>query len=301
MINEHEKVYFYNIYNDTLKAELKIYKTDAETGKRIPASGMEFKIKDENENFIKQTVTYPTKYETDTFVTNDEGVVHLPEALVYRKYSICEINSAYGYLLETDELPFEVDGSTTKIYINFENAPQKAQLEIEKFGEQFVGADFRGTEYGVMYSPIYEAQYLDGVTYGIKAHEDIVGQEGTVHYKKGDVVDTITTTKDKTSFSKLLPLGKYSIYEVSTKEGFVLDETVYNFDFEYAGQLVEVVQEKVTFTNQRQKLDLEVQKHLKMKIRMHARMSYLESMQKKISRLAKKSLFQKMLLLVYLI
>lgn len=45
MIDENEKVYFYNIYNDTLKAELNIYKTDTETGKRIPASGVEFKIK----------------------------------------------------------------------------------------------------------------------------------------------------------------------------------------------------------------------------------------------------------------
>ena len=102
-----------------------------------------------------------------------------------------------------------------------------------------------------MYSPIYENQYLDGVTYEIIAREDIVGQEGTLHYKKGEVVDTITTTKDKTSLSKLLPLGKYSIYEVSTKEGFVLDPKVYDFDFEYAGQLIEIVQDKMTFTNQK--------------------------------------------------
>ena len=260
MIDEHEEVYFYNIYNDTLKAELQIYKTDAETGKRIPASDVKFKIKDEQGNFIKQTVTYPNKYETDTFVTDDKGAVHLPEALIYGKYSICEIEASYGYLLNTKELPFEVDGSTTEIYINFENAPQKAQLEIEKFGEQFVGADFIATEYGIMYSPIYENQYLDGVTYEIIAREDIVGQEGTLHYKKGEVVDTITTTKDKTSLSKLLPLGKYSIYEVSTKEGFVLDPKVYDFDFEYAGQLIEIVQDKMTFTNQRQKLDLQVKK-----------------------------------------
>ena len=46
-----------------------------------------------------------------------------------------------------------------KFISTFKNAPQKAQLEIEKFGEQFVGADFIATEYGMMYSPIYENQY----------------------------------------------------------------------------------------------------------------------------------------------
>ena len=37
----------------------------------------------------------------------------------------------------------------------------------------------------------------DGVTYEIIAREDMWCQEGTLHYKKGEVVDTITTTKTK--------------------------------------------------------------------------------------------------------
>lgn len=50
MIDENEKTYFYNIYNDSLKAELNIYKTDSETGNRIPAAVLNSKSKIRMEN-----------------------------------------------------------------------------------------------------------------------------------------------------------------------------------------------------------------------------------------------------------
>ena len=260
MIDENEKVYFYNIYNDTLKAELNIYKTDTETGKRIPASGVEFKIKDSNGNFIKQTITYPEKYETDVFVTKEDGSVHLPEPLIYGEYKIVEIKAPYGYVLKDEEIPFTVDGSTTEIFMNFDNQAQKGQITIEKYGEQFTNADFRLTEYGMMYSPIYENKLLSGITYEIRAKEDIVGQEGTVWFNKGDLVETLTTDDEGKITSSKLPLGEYTIQEVETLEGFVLDSTVYEVNIEYEGQLVEVVSKNFTMVNERQKLDLELKK-----------------------------------------
>lgn len=259
-IDENDKTYYYNIFNDTLKAELTIYKIDAETGNKIPAADVEFKIKDSEGNFIKQTVTYPTKYETDVFKTDKSGSVHLPEPLVYGDYSIVEIKAPYGYILEDEEIPVNVDGSSTEIFINFENSPQKGQISIEKYGEQFIGADFRGTEYGVMYSPIYENTFLEGVTYQIKAKEDIVGEEGTVWYKKGEVVDTITTDENGETKSKLLPLGSYTLEEIETVEGYLLDPTVYDANIEYEGQTVEVVSKHFTMNNERQKLNLELTK-----------------------------------------
>ena len=260
MIDENEKIYFYNIYNDTLKAELNIYKIDTETGNRIPAAGVEFKIKDKDENFVKQTVTYPEKYETDVFITKEDGSVHLPEPLIFGEYKIVEIKAPYGYVLKDTEIPFNVDGSTTEIFMNFDNQAQKGQITVEKYGEQFVNADFRGTENGVMYSPIYENKLLAGVTYEIKAREGIVGQEGTLWYNKGDVVERLTTDENGKLVSSKLPLGKYTIQEVETVKGFVLDETIYDVDIEYEGQLVEVVQKHFSFNNERQKLELELKK-----------------------------------------
>ena len=258
-ISQNNKTYFYNVYNDSIKAELTIYKTDAETGKRIPASGVEFKLKDSDGNYVSQTVTYPTKYETDTFLTDENGSVHLPSPLQYGEYRIVEIKAPQGYVLKDTEIPVNVDGSSTEIFMNFDNTTQKGQVYVEKYGEMLSGVKESETDYGTLYTPIYEEKYLEGVTYEITARENIVTPEGTVWFNKGDVVDTFTTG-DGITTSSLLQLGKYSIKEVATQTGFVLDENTYDFDIEYAGQMIDVVEIKQSYVNERQKLELDITK-----------------------------------------
>ena len=258
-IDQNEKTYFYNIYNDTIKAELTIYKTDSETGKRIPAAGVEFKIKDADGNYVTQEVTYPKKYTTDVFKTDEDGSVHLPSPLKYGEYKLVEIKAPHGYVLKDTEIPINVDGSSTEIFMNFDNKTQKGQVYVEKTGEMLSGAKESETDYGTLYTPEYKEKYLSGVTYEITAREDIVTPEGTVWFHKGDVVDTFTTG-DGVTTSSLLQLGKYSIKETATQTGFVLDENTYDFDIEYAGQMIDVVEIKQSYVNERQKLDLQITK-----------------------------------------
>lgn len=258
-IDQNNKTYFYNIYNDTIKAELTIYKTDSETGKRIPAAGVEFKIKDADGNFVTQEVTYPKKYTTDVFKTDEDGSVHLPSPLKFGEYKLVEIKAPYGYVLKETEIPVNVDGSSTEIFMNFDNKTQKGQVYVEKSGEMLSGAKESKTDYGKLYTPVYKEKYLSGVTYEITAREDIVTPEGTVWFHKGDVVDTFTTG-DGITTSSLLQLGKYSIKETATQTGFVLDENTYDFDIEYAGQMIDVVEIKKAYVNERQKLDLQITK-----------------------------------------
>ena len=258
-IDQNEKTYFYNIYNDTIKAELTIYKTDSETGKRIPAAGVEFKIKDADGNYVTQEVTYPKKETTDVFKTDEDGSVHLPSPLKYGEYKLVEIKAPHGYVLKDTEIPINVDGSSTEIFMNFDNKTQKGQVYVEKTGEMLSGAKESETDYGTLYTPEYKEKYLSGVTYEITAREDIVTPEGTVWFHKGDVVDTFTTG-DGITTSSLLQLGKYSIKETATQTGFVLDEHTYDFDIEYAGQMIDVVEIKQSYVNERQKLDLQITK-----------------------------------------
>ena len=258
-IDQNEKTYFYNIYNDTIKAELTIYKTDSETGKRIPAAGVEFKIKDADGNYVTQEVTYPKKETTDVFKTDEDGSVHLPSPLKYGEYKLVEIKAPHGYVLKDTEIPINVDGSSTEIFMNFDNKTQKGQVYVEKTGEMLSGAKESETDYGTLYTPEYKEKYLSGVTYEITAREDIVTPEGTVWFHKGDVVDTFTTG-DCVTTSALLQLGKYSIKETATQTGFVLDENTYDFDIEYAGQMIDVVEIKQAYVNERQKLDLQITK-----------------------------------------
>ncbi len=258
-IDKDQKIYFYNIYNDTIKAELTIYKTDSETGKRIPAAGVEFKIKDADGNYVTQEVTYPKKYTTDVFKTDEDGSVHLPAPLKYGEYKLVEIKAPNGYVLKDTEIPINVDGSSTEIFMNFDNKTQKGQVYVEKSGEMLSGVEESETDYGTLYTPVYKEKYLSGVTYEITAREDIVTPEGTVWFHKGDVVDTFTTG-DGITTSSLLQLGKYSIKETATQTGFVLDENTYDFDIEYAGQMIDVVEIKQAYVNERQKLDLQITK-----------------------------------------
>ncbi len=258
-IDQNNKTYFYNIYNDTIKAELTIFKTDSETGKRIPAAGVEFKIKDADGNYVTQEVTYPKKYTTEVFKTDEDGSVHLPAPLKFGEYKLVEIKAPHGYVLKDTEIPINVDGSSTEIFMNFDNKTQKGQVYVEKSGEMLSGVEESETDYGTLYTPVYKEKYLSGVTYEITAREDIVTPEGTVWFHKGDVVDTFTTG-DGITTSSLLQLGKYSIKETATQTGFVLDENTYDFDIEYAGQMIDVVEIKQAYVNERQKLDLQITK-----------------------------------------
>lgn len=258
-IDKDQKTYFYNIYNDTIKAELTIYKTDSETGKRIPAAGVEFKIKDADGNYVTQEVTYPKKYTTDVFKTDEDGSVHLPAPLKYGEYKLVEIKAPHGYVLKDTEIPINVDGSSTEIFMNFDNKTQKGQVYVEKSGEMLSGVEESETDYGTLYTPVYKEKYLSGVTYEITAREDIVTPEGTVWFHKGDVVDTFTTG-DGITTSSLLQLGKYTIKETATQTGYVLDSNSYDFDIEYAGQMIDVVEIKQAYVNERQKLDLQITK-----------------------------------------
>lgn len=113
------------------------------------------------------------------------------------------------------------------------------------------------TDYGTLYTPEYKEHYLSGVTYEITAREDIVTPEGTVWFNKGDVVDTFTTG-DSITTSSLLQLGKYTIKETATQTGYVLDPNSYDFDIEYAGQMIDVVEIKQAYVNERQKLNLDI-------------------------------------------
>ena len=153
-----------------------------------------------------------------------------------------------------------IDWKSTEIFIPYENKAQKGQIIVEKYGEMLDSATDEETDYGTLYTAVYEEKYLDGVTFEVTAAEDIIGEEGTVWYSKGDVVDTIVTNSTGTAKSKELPLGSYIVKETETKPGFVLDEEEHEVVLEYAGQEVEVTSEQITVTNKRQTLDLQVTK-----------------------------------------
>lgn len=110
------------------------------------------------------------------------------------------------------------------------------------------------------YNPVFEEGYLEGAEFEITAAEDITTPDGVVHYKKGEVVDTITTSKKGKAVSKQLYLGKYLIRETKSPYGYIRNAEAYPVTLSYAGETVEVTNTDLTVHNQREKAEVSLKK-----------------------------------------
>ena len=124
------------------------------------------------------------------------------------------------------------------------------------------GTDENGQELPVIYQPIYETQGLPDTVYEIRAAEDVVTPDGTLRYSKGELVDTVTTDETGFAKSKELYLGKYEVKEVKAGYGMVLSSEVHTVELIYAGQDVAVTETATSFVNERQKVEVSLEKAL---------------------------------------
>ena len=116
------------------------------------------------------------------------------------------------------------EAGTAEIAIT--NTPVKGLIQIEKQGPVLTGFNEHQDPFGnLVYTPIYGTGYLEGAVFEVRAVEDIVGKDGTVWFRAGDLADTIVTRGEKTDQSKLLPLGHYYVTEVSAPDGYAFDST----------------------------------------------------------------------------
>lgn len=91
--------------------------------------------------------------------------------------------------------------------------------------------------------------YLAGAVFELRAAEDIVGKEGSVFYRKDELIETLTTSKTGPVKSRVLPLGKYSLTEISAPDGYVLDATPHPFTLAAVDQQTALVEVKVSAGN----------------------------------------------------
>lgn len=260
-ITDDGKVYRYIINNADFKSYVEIVKKDAETGQVIPAAGIAFKVRNlATGEYVKQHIVYPTPHETDIFCTDTTGMLMMPEPLNYGKYEITEQSTAYGYVLDSKPVPFEIDGTKTVVTVEKLNMPQKGRITVKKTGEIFWSVKY---EDGV-YMPVYEVRGLAGAEYTVTAAEDIVTPDGTLRYTEGETVDIITTDADGQAVTKELYLGKYEVTESKAPNGTVLNKTPQTVSLTYAGQEIEITGTGVSLYNERQKAEISLKKILEL-------------------------------------
>ncbi len=265
------QTYRYLINNAPFESYIKVVKVDAESGKTIPYAGAGFQIYDPTGNLITMTYTYPTPTVIDTFYTDANGCFVTPEKLDYGKgYSIVEVQAPYGYVLDGTPVYFDVteDHSTeesgvTVIKVNKPNTAQKGTITVEKTGEVFSGVNVSGSEdTEVIYQPVYETAGLEGAVYEIRAAEDVYTPDGTLRYAKGTVVDTVITDGDGFAKSRELYLGKYEVREITAPYGMVLNGEIHIAELVYAGQNISVTETAASFFNERQRVEIGLEKVL---------------------------------------
>ena len=275
-IAQDGQTYRYLMNNANFESYIKVVKVDAETGKTIPYAGAGFQIYDPSGSLVTMTFTYPTPTTIDVFYTDASGSLVTPEKLPYGSgYSIVEVQSPYGYVLDSTPVYFDIteensteESGVTVIKVNKENMPQKGTITIEKTGEVFFGVsvvggtDESGQELPVIYQPLYEMQGLPDTVYEIRAAEDVITPDGTLRYSKGELVDTVTTDQSGFAKSKELYLGKFEVKEVKASYGMVLNDEIHSVELVYAGQNVAVVETATSFVNERQKAEISLAKSL---------------------------------------
>ena len=262
------------INNQAIRYRLKLIKTDAKTGKTIKLANTAFKLLDSDGNVVTQTVSYPTRREIDTFYTDENGEVTLPETVTRGMYFIEEVHAPQGYLIRTERLGVfvgetgDAPGEAYTLDIEIPNEPVMGRAMVEKKGLKFVRLAEQADAFGnIAHQPVYEEGYLAGAVFELRAAEDIVGKDGTVWFHAGDVADTITTTEAGKDASKELPLGRYELVEVSAPEGYLLDSTPHEVELRYENDHTAVVETTVTLGNdylsaeialEKEKEDLEI-------------------------------------------
>ena len=279
-ISENNKTYKYLINNASLESYVKIVKVDSETGKQIPYAGAGFQIYNLDGKLVTMTYTYPEVTTIDTFYTNSEGYLITPESLPYSKgYSVVEVQAPYGYILDSTPVYFDItaentteENGVTIVKTEKKNTPQKGTITVEKTGEIFSNVTAVGGGYTdengndvtlpTIYQPEYSVSGLAGAVFEIYADEDITTPDGTVRAKKDELVATLKTNTKGTAISKQLYLGKYRVVETVAPYGTVINPEPHTIELTYSGQNEKVTNTSTSFTNDRQKAEIDLTKVL---------------------------------------
>ena len=180
------------------------------------------------------------------------------------------VNDKYVNISVDTDTAFETDGDTNDaiITVEYSDAPAVGELTVEKKGEVLDG--FKGGLLASSYEKefVYKEGSLAGAKFKVYAAEDIYTADNQKdadgnrikYYSKGDLVTTLTTGKDGKATAKNLPLGQYRVVEASAPYGYVLNPNEQKVTFTYVDDKTPVIKESLTFSDDRQKLDMSVTK-----------------------------------------
>ena len=184
------------------------------------------------------TVRYDQGSLVDTITTDDDGVAKSKE-LYLGKYTVIEKTAPNGYVHNATKYDAELtyagqNVSVTSTYLSVYNDRQKVAVSLKK--EMDEDKNFN----------LGKNNEISFVQFGIYANEDIKASNGDVIPKDALITFANCDKNGSIVFDCDLPVGfKWYVKEIATDEHYILSDTKYEFDTEYQGQDVKVIDIKV--------------------------------------------------------
>lgn len=184
------------------------------------------------------TVRYDQGSLVDTITTDNNGVAKSKE-LYLGKYTVIEKTAPNGYVHNAAKYDAELtyagqNVSVTSTDLSVYNDRQKVSVSLKKImaNDKTFGIGNNGE--------------ITSVRFGIYAGEDIKANNGDVIPKDALITFANCDKNGNISFDCDLPVGfKWYVKEIATDEHYILSDTKYEFDTEYQGQDVKVIDIKV--------------------------------------------------------
>lgn len=184
------------------------------------------------------TVRYEQGTLVDTITTDDDGVAKSKE-LYLGKYTVIEKTAPNGYVHNAAKYDAELtyagqNVSVTSTDLSVYNERQKVSVSLKKImaNDKTFGIGNNGE--------------ITSVRFGIYASEDIKANNGDVIPKDALIAFANCDKNGSIVFDCDLPVGfKWYVKEIATDKHYILSDTKYEFDTEYQGQDVKVIDIKV--------------------------------------------------------
>ena len=184
------------------------------------------------------TVRYEQGALVDTVTTDDDGVAKSKE-LYLGKYTVIEKTAPNGYVHNAAKYDAELiyagqNVSVTSTAVSVYNDRQKVAVSLKK--EMDKDKTFN----------LGKNNEISFVQFGIYANEDIKASNGDIIPKDALITFANCDKNGSIVFDCDLPVGfKWYVKEIATDEHYILSDTKYEFDTEYQGQDVKVIDIKV--------------------------------------------------------
>lgn len=184
------------------------------------------------------TVRYEQGTLVDTITTDDDGVAKSKE-LYLGKYTVIEKTAPNGYVHNAAKYDAELtyagqNVSVTSTDLSVYNERQKVSVSLKK-----IMAEDKTFSIG-------NNGEITCVRFGIYADEDIKSSNGDIIPKDALITFANCDKNGSIVFNCDLPVGfKWYVKEIATDEHYILSDTKYEFDTEYQGQDIKVIDIKI--------------------------------------------------------